>query len=55
MKSANCSGGKMLNETSYLVPTSGPGNSGALQEISHNAAPPVLQFSVVLRPLYILS
>jgi len=33
------------NQTCYLVPNSGPGNFGALQEISPNGLPRVLQFS----------
>lgn len=45
MKSTNCSGGKILNQICYLVPNSGPGNFGALQEISHNALLAILQFS----------
>jgi hypothetical protein len=43
---ANCGDGATLNQTCYLVPNSGPGNFGALQEISPNGLPRVLQFSV---------
>jgi hypothetical protein len=43
---ANCGDGVTLNQTCYLVPNSGPGNFGALQEISPNGLPRVLQFSV---------
>ena len=42
----NCGDGASLNQTCYLVPNSGPGNFGALQEISPNGLPRVLQFSV---------
>jgi hypothetical protein len=42
----NCGDGATLNQTCYLVPNSGPGNFGALQEISPNGLPRVLQFSV---------
>lgn len=42
----NCGDGTSLNQTCYLVPNSGPGNFGALQEISPNGLPRVLQFSV---------
>jgi len=35
------------NQTCYLVPNSGPGNFGALQEISPNGLPRVLQFSAL--------
>jgi hypothetical protein len=41
----NCGDGVTLNQTCYLVPNSGPGNFGALQEISPNGLPRVLQFS----------
>jgi hypothetical protein len=41
----NCGDGATLNQTCYLVPNSGPGNFGALQEISPNGLPRVLQFS----------
>jgi hypothetical protein len=34
-----------LNQTCYLVPNSGAGNFGQLQEISPNGLPRVLQFS----------
>jgi hypothetical protein len=40
-----CGDGASLNQTCYLVPNSGPGNFGALQEISPNGLPRVLQFS----------
>jgi len=40
-----CGDGATLNQTCYLVPNSGPGNFGALQEISPNGLPRVLQFS----------
>jgi hypothetical protein len=42
---SNCGDGASLNQTCYLVPNSGPGNFGALQEISPNGLPRVLQFS----------
>jgi hypothetical protein len=41
----NCGDGATLNQTCYLVPNSGPGNFGALQEISPNGEPRVFQFS----------
>ncbi|MGA7929551.1 MAG: carboxypeptidase regulatory-like domain-containing protein [Candidatus Sulfotelmatobacter sp.] len=41
----NCGDGATLNQTCYLVPNSGPGNFGTLQEISPNGLPRVLQFS----------
>jgi len=40
-----CGDGVTLNQTCYLVPNSGPGNFGSLQEISPNGLPRVLQFS----------
>ncbi len=40
-----CGDGVSLNQTCYLVPNSGPGNFGTLQEISPNGLPRVLQFS----------
>jgi hypothetical protein len=40
-----CGDGMTANQTCYLVPNSGPGNFGALQEISPNGLPRVLQFS----------
>jgi hypothetical protein len=43
---STCGDGMTLNQTCYLVPNSGPGNFGALQEISPNGLPRVLQFSV---------
>ena len=42
----NCGDGATLNQTCYLVPNSGPGNFGTLQEISPDGLPRVLQFSV---------
>jgi hypothetical protein len=42
----NCGDGATPNQTCYLVPNSGPGNFGALQEISPNGLPRVLQFSI---------
>jgi hypothetical protein len=41
----NCGDGTTLNQTCYLVPNSGPGNFGTLQEISPNGLPRILQFS----------
>ena len=41
----NCGDGATVNQTCYLVPNSGPGNFGTLQEISPNGLPRVLQFS----------
>ena len=41
----NCGDGATLNQTCYLMPNSGPGNFGALQEISPNGLPRVLQFA----------
>jgi len=41
----NCGDGMSLNQTCYLVPNTGPGNFGTLQEISPNGLPRVLQFS----------
>ena len=41
----NCGDGTSLNQTCYLVPNSGPGNFGTLQQISPNGLPRVLQFS----------
>jgi hypothetical protein len=41
----NCGDGMTLNQTCYLVPNSGLGNFGALQEISPNGLPRVFQFS----------
>jgi hypothetical protein len=43
---SNCGDGAALRQTCYLIPNSGPGNFGALQEISPNGLPRVLQFSV---------
>lgn len=43
---SNCGDGMSLRQTCYLVPNSGPGNFGTLQEISPNGLPRVLQFSV---------
>ena len=42
----NCGDGATLKQTCYLLPNSGPGNFGALQEISPDGLPRVLQFSV---------
>ncbi len=42
---SNCGDGMTLNQTCYLVPNTGPGNFGTLQEISPNGLPRVLQFS----------
>jgi len=41
----NCGDGMTLNQTCYLLPNSGPGNFGALQEISPNGLPRIFQFS----------
>jgi hypothetical protein len=41
----HCGDGTTVNQTCYLVPNSGPGNFGTLQEISPNGLPRVLQFS----------
>jgi hypothetical protein len=41
----NCGDGATLNQTCYLMPNSGPGNFGALQEISPSGLPRVLQFA----------
>ena len=41
----NCGDGATLHQTCYLVPNSGPGNFGTLQEISPNGEPRVFQFS----------
>ena len=43
---SDCGDGMTLNQTCYLVPNSGAGNFGALQEISPNGLPRILQFSV---------
>jgi hypothetical protein len=40
-----CGDGMSLNQTCYLVPNTGPGNFGTLQEINPNGLPRVLQFS----------
>jgi hypothetical protein len=40
-----CGDGVTPNQTCFLVPNSGPGNFGTLQEISPNGLPRVLQFS----------
>jgi hypothetical protein len=42
----NCGDGQTLNQTCYLVPNSGPGNFGTLQEISPDGLPRVFQFSL---------
>jgi carboxypeptidase family protein len=44
----NCGDGQTLNQTCYLIPNSGPGNFGTLQEISPNGTPRILQFSARL-------
>jgi hypothetical protein len=44
-----CGDGMTFNQTCYLVPNSGPGNFGTLQEISPNGLPRVLQFSARFR------
>jgi hypothetical protein len=41
----NCGDGESFNQTCYLVPNSGAGNFGSLQEISPNGLPRVFQFS----------
>ncbi|MFZ0478684.1 MAG: carboxypeptidase regulatory-like domain-containing protein [Terriglobales bacterium] len=41
----HCGDGTTPNQTCYLVPNSGAGNFGTLQEISPNGLPRVLQFS----------
>ena len=41
----NCGDGISLNQTCYLVPNSGLGNFGTLQEISPNGLPRAFQFS----------
>jgi len=41
----NCGDGMSTTQQCYLVPNSGPGNFGTLQEISPNGLPRVLQFS----------
>jgi hypothetical protein len=41
----NCGDGATLSQTCYLVPNSGSGNFGTLQEISPQGLPRVLQFS----------
>ncbi|MGA9553599.1 MAG: carboxypeptidase regulatory-like domain-containing protein [Candidatus Sulfotelmatobacter sp.] len=45
---SSCGDGLSQNQTCYLVPNSGAGNFGALQEISPNGLPRVLQFSARL-------
>ena len=42
----NCGDGLSPNQKCYLVPNSGPGNFGALQEINPDGLPRVFQFSV---------
>jgi hypothetical protein len=44
-----CGDGMSLNQTCYLVPNSGPGNFGTLQEISPDGLPRVFQFSARFR------
>jgi hypothetical protein len=41
----NCGDGMSLNQQCYLVPNSGPGNFGSVQEISPDGLPRALQFS----------
>jgi hypothetical protein len=41
----NCGDGVSLNQTCYLVPNTGAGNFGALQEISPNGLPRAIQLS----------
>jgi hypothetical protein len=41
----DCGDGQTLNQTCFLIPNSGPGNFGTLQEISPSGLPRVLQFS----------
>jgi hypothetical protein len=41
----NCGDSMSVNQTCYLVPNSGAGNFGTLQEINPNGLPRVLQFS----------
>ena len=43
---SNCGDGMTSNQTCYLVPNSGPGNFGTLQEINPDGLPRTLQFSV---------
>jgi hypothetical protein len=45
---ATCGDGATLQQTCFLVPNSGPGNFGTLQEINPNGLPRVLQFSARL-------
>ncbi len=42
---STCGDGMTQTQTCYLVPNSGPGNFGTLQEISPNGLPRVFQFS----------
>jgi len=42
----SCGDGMSTSQTCYLVPNSGPGNFGTLQEITPNGLPRILQFSV---------
>ena len=42
---SNCGDAATLNQTCYLVPNSGPGNFGTLQEVSPNGLPRALQFA----------
>ena len=42
----NCGDGASLNQTCYLVPNTGVGNFGTLQEINPDGLPRTLQFSV---------
>ncbi len=41
----NCGDGISLHQNCYLVPNSGPGNFGALQEVSPDGLPRVFEFS----------
>ena len=43
---SNCGDGMTLNQTCYMVPNSGPGYFGTLQEISPDGLPRVFQFSL---------
>jgi len=45
---STCGDGMTANQTCYLVPNTGSGNFGTLQEISPNGLPRILQFSVRL-------
>jgi hypothetical protein len=45
----NCGDSLSSSQQCYLVPNSGPGNFGALQEVSPNGLPRVLQLSARFR------